>query len=95
MNSFFNFLMFFNILGILISLSSIAVVAHAASYLLGKLRTGMLSFIWGLAFIVLSFIWSMFDIYYSFGQQQLQIIFISIGMVLIFLASRQLFAVSG
>ena len=75
-----------NVLGLLFSLSAMAIVATAARPLAGIVRRGMMSMLWGLALIAVSFLITIFGL-----GDHTQMTLLALGMVMILVASHQLF----
>jgi hypothetical protein len=48
----------FDLVGFMITMSTIAVVASSSSILIGRIRQGFLALMWGFGFIALSFVWA-------------------------------------
>ena len=76
-----------NTFGLLFAMSSMAIVATAARPLVGTVRRGMVFMLWGLTSIVFSFI----AVLFGFGGDA-QMVLLSLGMVMILVASHQLFS---
>lgn len=90
----FDLLILFDLLGFIISLSSVAVVANAAQFLKGPLRLGMLSLLWGLAFITISFVWAIIIKWFMiFSWPDLRPVLLSFGMTLLLLSVTKLFSI--
>lgn len=91
MDTFLNFSLFFNVLGIFLSFIAITIVAHAARMVVGYIRRGLLSFLWGLSFLLLSFFYSIL----RFEQPDLpdmQSFIMALGMILILFSAKKLFS---
>lgn len=85
--------LFFDLIGFLLSVSSISIVAHAASLLGGSLRKGMLSFLWGLVFVCFSFVWSIIFKLSAPNFPDIQSVILSLGMILILFSTQRLFGI--
>ena len=75
-----------NVLGLFFSLSAMAIVATAARPLAGIVRRGMMSMLLGLFLIAMSFLSTIFGL-----GEHVQMVLLSLGMVMILVASHQLF----
>ncbi|MEK7090496.1 MAG: hypothetical protein AAB930_02830 [Patescibacteria group bacterium] len=82
-----NISIFTNTLGLLFGLSAMAIVATAARTLAGAVRRGMIAMIWGLALIAASFMAVLFGL-----GNDAQMVLLSFGMVMILIASHNLFS---
>lgn len=91
----FDLLILFDLLGLIISLSSLAVVANAAQFLKGPLRVGMLSLLWGLALITTSFVWVIVIKWLALsGWPDLRPVLLSFGMTLFLISVTKLFSIN-
>ncbi|MDP2676345.1 MAG: hypothetical protein Q8O83_01530 [bacterium] len=91
MELFLNFVLFFNLLGVLLSFMALTIVAHAAGAVVGHIRSGLLSFLWGLSLILVSFLYSIFYVYEP-TSPDLQSFILALGMVLILFSTKKLFS---
>ena len=91
--SFLNFSLFFSGLGVLLSFIAITIVANAAVAVVGQIRRGLLSFLWGLSFFLISFLYTIFRFHFN-ALPDLQSLIMVFGMILILLSSRKLFSFS-
>jgi hypothetical protein len=85
----------FNGVGIVISVSAIAVIAHTAINMTGIARKGLFSFIKGFILIGLSFTWTLF-----FGQLvipaqllSIQSVLLSFGMAFLIYSANKIFEI--
>lgn len=86
--------MFFDLLGLVLSLSSVAVVANASQFLKGSLRLGMLSLLWGLTLITISFVWVVVVKWLTLsGWPDLRPVLLSFGMTLLLISVSKLFSI--
>lgn len=85
--------LFFDLIGFLLSVSSISIVAHASSLLYGPLRKGMLSFLWGLVFVCFSFVWSIIFKISAPDLPDIQSLILALGMILILFSTQRLFGI--
>lgn len=92
MELFLNFVLFFNLLGVFLSFMALTIVAHAAGTVVGHVRQGLLSFIWGLSFILISFFYAILYVYNPM-LPNLQSLVLSLGMLLILFSTKRLFSV--
>lgn len=76
-----------NTFGVLFAMSSMAIVATATRSLGGTVRRGMLFMLWGLVAIMLSFFIALFGL-----GNDMQMLSLSLGMVMILVASHNLFS---
>ena len=76
-----------NTFGALLGLSAMAIVATAVRRLIGAVRRGMIAMLWGLVLIVASFL----SVFFGFGED-VQMVLLSLGMVMILIFSHQLFS---
>ena len=76
-----------NTFGVLFAMSAMAIVATAVRPLAGAVRRGMVFMLWGLAAIAFSFL----AILFGFGGD-VQMVLLSLGMVMILVASHKLFS---
>ena len=90
-----NVLLIFNGVGIIVSVSAVAVISHKAIRMTGIARKGLLSFLKGFALIGLSFVWTFF-----FGQLviptkllTIQSVLLSFGMAMLIYSANKLFDV--
>ena len=85
-------ILIFDFLGLVISMASVAVVAHASNLLVGRLRKGMLSLLWGLFFIAMSFVWVIVTEWLLLSDLlDLRPVILSIGMSLLLISTTRLF----
>ncbi|PIR69500.1 MAG: hypothetical protein COU47_02920 [Candidatus Niyogibacteria bacterium CG10_big_fil_rev_8_21_14_0_10_46_36] len=91
MELFLNFVLFFDLMGVFLAFMAITIVAHAAGIVVGRVRTGLLSFLWGLSLILVSFLYAIVYIYEP-TLPDLQSFILALGMVLILLSTKKLFS---
>ena len=88
MNNLSDIAILTNTFGLFFGLSAMAIVAISARTLAGAVRRGMVSMLWGLALIAVSFI----AVFFGLGSD-LQMVFLSLGMVMIVVSTHQLFSI--
>ena len=68
------------------------IVSHSSRSVVGKLRNGLLSLLWGLGIIALSFLWSIFAARIAFfSLLDLQPFLLALGMAFVLFATQRLF----
>lgn len=92
MDLFLNFVLFFNLLGVFLSFMAFTIVAHAAGTVVGQIRHGLLSFLWGLSFILVSFFYAILYVYNP-ALPNLQSFLLALGMLMILFSTKKLFSV--
>lgn len=87
-------ILFFDLIGFFLSMSSVTVVAHASNLLIGRLRGGMLSLLWGLFFIAMSFVWAIIAEWFLLTDlPDLRPVILSVGMTLLLISTTRLFSI--
>lgn len=87
---------FFDLIGLLVSLSALAIVVGSSSLLIGRVRRGFLALSWGLGLISFSFLYAIFSRNFElFGPGDLRPVFLSVGMICLLVSSHRLFYFRG
>jgi xanthine/uracil/vitamin C permease (AzgA family) len=94
MEKFSSILTMFDMIGLMLSMSSVAIVGHSASGMVGRVRQGLLALIWGLSIVGISFLWSLFSKGLGIiNLPDLQSVILATGMAFFLFSTKKLFTI--